>query len=319
MNKQVSLVIPVFNESETIVSLIQSIRKQSLQPDEVIFVDGGSTDQTVLLIKSETTNESRFKLIEAGRAMPGKGRNIGTAAASHEWIAYTDAGITLDPDWMMQLVKARDESGADIIYGNFSPQVNSLFEKAAAIAYVPALQPGQIRTKSIASCLLRKAIWEKAGGFPDWRATEDLVFIERADKAATKITTAVAATVSWKLRPGLASTFKKFSLYSAYNVWAGRQAFWHYGIARQYLFLLPFILLGIFHHWLWLLAIPAWLGARTAKRARMHRYEYGTRALSNPVLLFLVALITLTIDLATYTGWVKALLNKQGYRSFSSY
>jgi glycosyltransferase involved in cell wall biosynthesis len=319
MNKQVSLVIPVFNESETILSLIQSIREQSLQPDEVIFVDGGSTDQTVLLIRSETKNDSRFKLIEAGRAMPGKGRNIGTAAAGHDWIAYTDAGITLDPHWMMQLVKTREETGADIIYGNFSPQVYSLFEKAAAIAYVPALQPGQIRTKSIASCLLRKSIWEKAGGFPDWRATEDLVFIERADKASAKITTAVAAMVSWKLRPGLVSTFKKFTLYSAYNVWAGRQAFWHYGIARQYLFLIPFILLGIFHSWLWLLAIPAWLGARTAKRAWMHRYEYGTRALSSPVLLFLVALITLTIDLATYTGWVKALLNKQGYRSFSSH
>ena len=135
--------------------------------------------------------------------MPGKGRNTGTAAAQHEGIAYTDAGITLDPHWMMQLVKTRDETGADIVYGNFSPIVNSLFEKAAAIAYVPALQPGQIRTKSIASCLLRKSIWEKAGGFPDWRATEDLGFIERDDKVEEKIKTAVADTVGWKLRQGL--------------------------------------------------------------------------------------------------------------------
>ncbi len=319
MNNQISLVIPVFNESETILSLIQSIREQSLQPDEVIFVDGGSTDQTVSLIKRETTNDSWFKLIEAGRAMPGKGRNIGSAAARYEWIAYTDAGITLDPHWMMQLVKTRDETGADIVYGNYSPIVNSLFEKAAAIAYVPALQPGQIRAKFIASCLLRKSIWEKAGGFPDWRATEDLVFIERADKVATKIATAVPALVSWKLRTKIRSTFKRFALYSAYNVWAGRQAFWHYGIARQYLFLIPFLLLGIFHHWLWFLAILAWLGARTAKRAWMHRYEYGTKTLLNPVLLFLVALITLTIDLATYTGWIRALLNKQGYRNFSNH
>lgn len=319
MKQQLSLVIPVFNESETVVSLIQSIREQSLQPDEVIFVDGGSIDQTAELIKAATNHDSRFKLIEAGRAMPGKGRNIGTAAASHEWIAYTDAGITLDSHWLTQLVKARDESGADIIYGNFSPQVKSLFEKAAAIAYVPALQPGQIRSKFIASCLLRKSIWEKAGGFPDWRATEDLVFIEKADQVADKIATTIHAMVSWKLRPGLSSTFRKFTLYSAYNVWAGRQAFWHYGIARQYLLLLPFIVLGIFHSWLWFLAIPAWLGARTAKRAWMHRYEFGTKALFNPVLLFLVAIITLSIDLATYTGWIKALLKKQGMRNFSQH
>ena len=319
MSKQVSLVIPVYNESESIISLIQSIREQQVRPDEVVLVDGGSSDQTVSLIKEATGQDPRFVLIEAGRAMPGKGRNIGTAAARYEWIAYTDAGIILDPDWMMQLVKARDETDADIIYGNFSPVISSLFDKAAAIAYVPALQPGQIRTKSIASCLLRKSIWEKAGGFPDWRATEDLVFIEKADKAAGKIATAVTAMVSWKLRPGLSSTFRKFTLYSAYNVWAGRQAFWHYGIARQYLLLLPFVLLGIFHSWLWLLAIPAWLGARTAKRAWMHRYEFGTKALLNPVLLFLVALITISIDMATYTGWIRALLNKQGIRNFSQH
>ena len=47
---KISLVIPVFNESKSIASLLQTIESQSRLPDEVIFTDGGSTDNTVKLI-----------------------------------------------------------------------------------------------------------------------------------------------------------------------------------------------------------------------------------------------------------------------------
>src|SRR4030095_6826295 len=110
------------------------------------------------------------------------GRNIGASLAVTEWIAFTDAGIKLDRQWLENLVsKAKQNPEAGIVYGNFSPQLNSFFDKCASIAYIPPLRPGQIRTKSIATCLVKKEAWEKAGGFPDWRATEDLVFMEKVE------------------------------------------------------------------------------------------------------------------------------------------
>ena len=105
----VSLVIPVFNESENIADLLKTIKEQSYQPAEIILVDGGSTDDTVRIIKEYTVNDPQFRLIEAGRAMPGKGRNIGTKNAVHAWIAYTDAGIKLDKYWLENLVKKAKE------------------------------------------------------------------------------------------------------------------------------------------------------------------------------------------------------------------
>ena len=309
---QIALVIPVFNESQTIAELIATLKVQSALPDEIIFVDGSSTDNTVQLLKSMIGSDSRFRIIEAGRAMPGKGRNIGTEKTRFDWIAYTDAGITLDKDWLHYLVKKRKEDpDADIIYGNFSPQINSLFEKCATIAYVPALQPNKIRTKSIASCLLKKEVWKKAGGFPDWRAAEDLIFMEKAEEQAAAVATAPDAMVYWQLRPGLASTYKKFDLYSKYNVWAGRQAFWHYGIAKQYAVMLITILLAIFHSWYWLLLLPVWMVARVTKRIFSHRFEFGLKPLFNPFIFSMVAIITLTIDAATFSGWIKALLQKR--------
>ena len=47
----ISLCITVFNEEKYITALLESIVSQTKQPDEVIIVDGGSTDKTVALIK----------------------------------------------------------------------------------------------------------------------------------------------------------------------------------------------------------------------------------------------------------------------------
>lgn len=313
----VSLVIPVFNEARTIASLIEAIQSQTRLPDEVIFVDGGSADQTASLIKELTVGNQRYRLIEAGRAMPGKGRNIGTAAAKYEWIAYTDAGITLDKDWLKHLVEAAQYDHADIVYGNFSPVIHTVFDKAATIVYVPAQKYTGIRGRVLPSSLWKKTVWESLEGFPDWRATEDLIFMDKAEKAGYKIAETSKAMMYWQLRPDFSSTFQKFDLYSKYNVWAGRQAYWHYGVAKQYLFLLPFIFLSIFHHWLWLLAVPAWLIARTIKRSYAHRLEFGAKPFKNPLLFLLVMMLIVTIDAATFSGWIKAIFNKPSLASAS--
>lgn len=308
---QVSLVIPVFNEAQSLHLLIDTINRQSVPPQEIILVDGGSIDNTVPLARELTKTDARFKIIEAGRAMPGRGRNIGAARASNDWIAFTDAGIKLDIHWLKNLVKAaRENPGAAIIYGNYCPELNHFFEKCATIAYVAPAIPGNIRGKFIASCLLKKEVWEKAGGFPDWRAAEDLIFMEKAAALGYKEAFAPDAMVYWQLRQGLGSTFKRFDLYSKYNVWAGRQQFWHYGVARQYAVIFVFIALGIFHHWLWFLLLPLWLVTRSAKRILLHRSSFGIKSLFNPAVFLMVMLITLVIDAATFSGWLKAIFSK---------
>ena len=52
-----------------------------------------------------------------------------------------------------------------------------------------------IRSNFIASTLLKKELWAKAGGFPDWRAAEDLIFMENVNKSGAVSTTAPDAMV----------------------------------------------------------------------------------------------------------------------------
>jgi glycosyltransferase involved in cell wall biosynthesis len=307
---QISLVVPIRNEEETIGALIDSILRQTRPPDEVLLVDGGSTDKTVERARLLVAGDARFEVIEAGDATPGRGRNEGISAASFDWIALTDAGIRLEPAWLEQLARAAEsDPEVKVVYGNYEPLRESLFESLAALAYVSPKQErghGLQRGPFIASSLIRREAWQAVGGFPDMRAAEDLIFMERIREQGFRTAWAADATVRWKLQPTWARTFRKFVLYSKHNVWAGRQWDWHYGVMRQYLFMLLFVALAVVHSFWWL-AVPAlFFLLRVLRRINPHREGRGLLWLLNPWRIIGVGLVLLTIDLATFVGWAQA-------------
>lgn len=307
---QITLVVPIRNEEETIGALIDSILRQTRPPDEILLVDGGSTDKTVERARSLVAGDSRFEVIEAGIATPGRGRNVGISAASFHWIALTDAGIRLEPTWLERLVKAvESEPEVMVVYGNYEPVSESLFESLAALAYVSPKQErgrGLQRGPFIASSLIRREVWQSVGGFPDLRAAEDLIFMERIREQGYPTAWAADATVRWKLQPTWARTFRKFVLYSKHNVWARRQWDWHYGILRQYLFMLFFVALAVVHSFWWLLVPALFFLFRVVRRINAHREGRGLLWLLNPLRVVGVGLVLLTIDVATFVGWAQA-------------
>lgn len=311
---QISLVVPIRNEEETIGALVDSIRAQNRPPDEVVFVDGGSTDRTVARARELTAGDSRFEIIEAGDATPGRGRNVGIAAAQFDWIALTDAGIRLETTWLERLVEVveRDDE-VKVVYGNYEPVGDSFFERCAALAYVIPKQQrdgARIRGPFIASSLLRREVWKAAGGFPDLRAAEDLIFMERIREMGFRTGWAANATAWWKLQQSFKSTFRKFVLYSKHNVWVGRQWDWHYGITRQYLIALVFLILAIVHSPWWLAVVGLGLIARTLKNIWRKREAKGLLWTLNPLRVACVAAIILTVDLATFVGWAQAIFQR---------
>ncbi|MGE3949422.1 MAG: glycosyltransferase [Blastocatellales bacterium] len=311
---EISLVIPVRDESETIGDLIHCIKAQTLQPFEVIFADGGSRDGTVGIIKELDRSRSKFKVVRNENGMPGPGRNSGIDVASCEWIALTDAGIRLDSDWLSNLAVATEaDPSPDIVYGNYEPVIRNFFDRCAALAYVPAKvqRPGgMMRGPSIASCLMKKSVWESVGGFPGWRAAEDLIFMRRVEEAGFRIGWVPKATVHWQMRPDLASTFRKFVLYSRHNVWAGMQSDWHYGVARQYAVWLVAVLMMWMQSWWWGLVPAVLLVARTFKSIWTKREGRGILWALNPVQFLGVAGILLTIDIAMFAGWIQAIFER---------
>jgi glycosyltransferase involved in cell wall biosynthesis len=301
----------MYNEEKSLPALYESIGRQSFPPHEIVLVDAGSTDRTLTLARELAAADERIRVIETGGASPGKGRNAGIAAAQFEWVALTDAGIHLDPRWLEYLVEAATaEPGVEVVYGNFEPLTRTFFERCAALSYPPpkvARPGGYMRGPSIASALIKREVWKAVGGFPDMRAAEDLIFMEKIRERGCKTAWAARATVWWELQPTWARTFRKFVLYSRHNVWIGRQWDWHYGVARKYLFGLVFLVLAIVHSPWWLLVPAAGTAARVAKSIWNRREGRGPLWLLNPLQFTGVALILLTIDLAAFWGWAQTL------------
>lgn len=310
----VSLVVPVRDEADSILVFLESIAAQTRIPDEIIFVDGGSLDSTPEIIETWCNRwlpEQKVQIIRAGQANPGKGRNLGIEAATWEWIALTDAGIKLQPGWIAGLIGTAEKNPeAEVIYGNYEPVTDTFFTHCAALVYVSLKRQtpaGPVRGPSTASMLLQRRVWEAAGGFPDLRAAEDLIFFRKVDELGSVTAWSPDATVWWQLRPDLNSTFRKFVLYSRHNVLAGQQRYWHYGLVRYYLLSLPFMIAWLWHSYWWLTVPLLIFLARVAKNIFVRRESRGWLWLLDPVQFVMVAFIQAVIELATFIGWGQAL------------
>jgi glycosyltransferase involved in cell wall biosynthesis len=89
----VSVVIPTYNIGKLVARAIDSVLAQTHQPDEIIVVDDGSTDDTADVIKSYGP---KVKYIYQDNLGLAGARNTGIKAATCEWVAFLDG----DDEWL---------------------------------------------------------------------------------------------------------------------------------------------------------------------------------------------------------------------------
>ena len=305
----VTLVVPVRDEEEDIDRLVAHIGAQTLAPAAVLFVDGGSQDRTVDKLRESCAVHPTWRVIEAGDATPGRGRNVGIEAAQTEWVALTDAGMDIDPHWLARLVSAAlAEPATEVVWGTYDPDPVGFFDSLAELAFVPAparTERGPHRGPHVPSSLVRREVWARAGGFPDLRAAEDLIFVRRLGEVGTHAANAPEAVARWRPPATAGQTFRRFRTYSRVNVLAGQQRHWHYGVARMYLVASPFAVLALRHRrWA---AIPvAGLVLRSVVTVGRRREGRGLAWATNPGRVAGVGAILLLIDAATFAGWIDA-------------
>ena len=313
---KVSVIVPVRDEEDSIRELLDSLLAQTHPPDEIVITDGGSVDATPQIIEDYRLKGAPVKLIRAGAALPGRGRNLGSAQAKYEWLAFTDGGIRLEKGWLEALVaKAAEDESTDIVYGSVEPVTDTFFTECAAIAYVPPPKPQEdviARPRFIASSLLRRDAWAKVNGFPeDLRSAEDLIFMDRLEKAGYKAVFEPRALVYWRLRSTLKSTFKRFLVYSLNNIRAGLFNQWQARILFRYALLLVIFIGGLVVRpsWVWLsfVLLLLMLVARSIVSIWRNRNCYPGSFLRNVRRGLMVIAILAVLDAAAIIGWVQWL------------
>lgn len=119
-SKTISIVIPIYNEALNVTPLykaVQSIIKKLPQSFELIFVDDGSSDDSVKRIRRVARKDKKVRLVELARNF---GKEIAVTAGIHA--AKGDAAVIMDadlqhpPELLPQFVKEW-EKGADVVVG----------------------------------------------------------------------------------------------------------------------------------------------------------------------------------------------------------
>lgn len=200
---KISVIATVRNEADTIRGFVDSLLNQTYRPDEIVIVDGASTDGTLGILQ-QYHREGRITLVSEPCNI-AEGRNLGIRAAIGTHIAVTDAGCRVDPDWLGEMVNCfLDNPEVEVVAGNFRFETQSPFEEAVVLA---TFQPNRDNSEtakyypSSRSVAFSKAAWERAGGYPEWLyAAEDTLFNIRLRQIGCRFVFCRDAIVRWRPR-----------------------------------------------------------------------------------------------------------------------
>ena len=121
---KLSVVIPIYNEKETLIKILEKVEEANTLglEKEIILVDDGSTDGTLDILK---TLENGYQIIYHEKNL-GKGAAIknGFRAATGDFILIQDADLEYNPQNYPQLLRPILENKADVVFGSRNLQKN---------------------------------------------------------------------------------------------------------------------------------------------------------------------------------------------------
>jgi len=240
-NYGIAVVVTVRDDREQLAELLQALAAQTHPPDEVIVVDGGSTDGTPELLAEEGARGSLpLRAIDAPGANISAGRNIGVDASSCERIALTDAGCRPQPAWLASITAGLDE--ADFVGGTYRVDARTPFERCLAVALYPSPEEiGDTNTMITISHRLfgrafevglttgrsmgfTRAAWALAGGFrEDLFAGEDVNFSSTIVSSGLRTQLVPGAEVAWRPRATWRANAVMYRTYARGDVRRGRR------------------------------------------------------------------------------------------------
>ncbi len=230
--KPVSLILTLVNEADSLPAWLDSLSTQTRRPDELVIVDGGSTDGSLELLRSFAENsEFPVTILSEPGANIARGRNIAIENAQHEIIASTDLGCRLNPAWLENITAPFEIDQKTQISAGWYEMIKSSSAKMALFgADIEKINP-QAFLPSSRSIAFTRAAWQAVGGYPEWVTLtgEDSLFDIELKKACRHWAFAAEAVVYWQAPSSLSEYWHKLRSWSVgdgESLFGGR-LYWH--------------------------------------------------------------------------------------------
>lgn len=115
----VSVIVPVCNVQRYLRQCLDSLTDQTLQEIQIICIDDGSTDDSLIILKEYAEWDSRIEVISKPNAGYGHTMNQGLAAARGEYVGIVESDDFADPDMFEKLYQIAKEYDVDVVKSNF--------------------------------------------------------------------------------------------------------------------------------------------------------------------------------------------------------
>lgn len=99
----ISVIVPVYNNADTIEKCVDSIQGQNYNDFEIILINDGSTDSSETVIKGICERYGNVKMLSQKNSGVSASRNKGIELAGGEYIVFVDADDTVDADYLSEL------------------------------------------------------------------------------------------------------------------------------------------------------------------------------------------------------------------------
>jgi rSAM/selenodomain-associated transferase 2/rSAM/selenodomain-associated transferase 1 len=172
---ELSIVIPVLNDTEPLRRLLTTIRGDP-QVD-IVVVNGGAPDDQL----TEICHRPDVRLLTSA---PGRGcqMNVGASATAGRWIVFLHADTRLPPQWSDEIRRASVDP--DVVGGSFRFRLDSDAWQARLIERAVARR---VRWLGLAygdqALFVRRDVFDAIGGYREWPLMEDVEFVRRLRRA----------------------------------------------------------------------------------------------------------------------------------------
>ena len=114
---KLSIIIPCFNEKDTIIDVLEAVRRSPIPDKEIVLVDDGSSDGTRDLLQTLSSDDLRIIFHETNK---GKGAALrtGFSEASGDICIVQDADLEYDPQEYPLVIGPIVEGKADVVFGS---------------------------------------------------------------------------------------------------------------------------------------------------------------------------------------------------------
>ena len=207
----ISIVIRTLNEAEHLPALLESIGAQTLQPDEIVLVDSGSTDTTVEIAERA---ELTIVHIPPGEFTFGRALNWGCERAKGEVLVFVSAHVyALTDRWLEYLVAPFADPQVGLSYGGQTGDHRSNFAEIQLLKrWFPdeATNDQQNPFCNNANCAVRRSLWEDVPYDEALPGLEDMAFARDIRAAGHRIAYVPAAKIAHVHEEALRQTFNRY-------------------------------------------------------------------------------------------------------------